>query len=58
MEEKEDLEEFIRTLPLQVSNIIAKVIKAEREKLYLKKPKGILDEIRQIIEQEADRNET
>ena len=58
MNKKEKLEEFIGNLPPHVSNVIAKVIKAERKKIHLKKPKGIIDEIRQIIEQESDRHET
>ncbi len=58
MNKKENLEELIRNLPPQVSNVIVKVIKAECEKSHMKKPKGIIDEIRQIIEQESDRNET
>ena len=52
------LEEFLRSLPPQVINVVTKVIKAEREKLHMKRPKGINGEIHQIIEQESDRHET
>jgi len=58
MSEHKKLEEFIRNLPPQVEIVITKVIKAEREKLHLKIPRGIKDEIRQIIQQESDRHET
>lgn len=58
MSEHKKLEEFIHNLPLQVQNVITKVIKAELEKLHLKIPRGIKDKIRQIIQQESDRHET
>ena len=54
MNKQKKLEEYLHSLPPQVINVVTKVIKAEREKLHLKKPKGINNEIRQIIQQESD----
>ena len=42
----------------EVRNIVRQVLVAEHKKLHLKKPKGILDEIRQIIQEEDVRSET
>lgn len=58
MNKQENLEEFLRSLSPHVINIVTKVINAEREKLHLKRPKGINDEIRQIIQEESDQDET
>ena len=58
MNKQEKLKEYLRSLPPQVINVVTKVIKAEREKLHLRSPKGINNEIRQIIQQESDQRET
>lgn len=52
------IEKFRKSLPPEVRNIIDEVIKTELEKLYLGKPRGIKDEIKQIIHKEITQRET
>lgn len=47
------VDEFRRSLTPAVRNIIDKVLEAELEKLDMKKPLGIKNEIRRIIQEEA-----
>ena len=58
MRKQNEIHEVINRLNPRVRNVISKVITAEREKLHLKRPKGIKDEIRRIIRQEAESRET
>lgn len=58
MRKQNEIHEVINRLNPRVRNVISKVIKAEREKSHLKRPKGIKDEIRRIIRQEAESRET
>ena len=54
MRKQDRINEVLNNLDPRVQNVINKVITAEREKLHLKRAKGIKDEIRQIIRQEAE----
>lgn len=58
MRKQDRINEVLNNLDPCVQNVINKVITAEREKLHLKSPKGIKDEIRRIIRQEAESRET
>ena len=58
MRKQDRINEFMNNLDPRVQNVINKVVTAEREKLHLKSPKGIKDEIRRIIRQEAESRET
>ena len=58
MRKQDRINEVLNNLDPRVQNVINKVITAEREKLHLKRAKGIKDEIRQIIRQEAESRET
>lgn len=49
-----NLDEYLKSLSSQVRNVIAKVIKVEREKLHMKTPKSIKHDIRKILTQESD----
>ena len=50
--------EFLENLPTEVRNVIDKVLEVELEKLDLGKPKGIKDQIKQIIHKEVKQRET
>lgn len=54
MRKQDQIHKVIDRLDPRVRNVIGKVIRAERGKLHLKRPKGIKDEIRRIIQQEAE----
>lgn len=54
---KNGIEEFKRTLPPQVRNVIDKVLEAELQKLDMKKPQGIKVAIRRIIQEEVKAHE-
>ena len=41
-------------LARQVENVRKKVLVVERQKLHMQKPRGIIDEIKKIIEMEVD----
>lgn len=58
MKTQEKLRDVINNLTPEVRNVVTQVLTAERRKLHLKRPKGIIDEIRQIIQQEDARRET
>ena len=58
MKKQEKLQDVINSLTPEVRNVVRQVITAERRKSHLKRPKGIIDEIRQIIQQEDERRET
>jgi hypothetical protein len=38
----------------QISRIMERVLKAEKDKLHMRKPNGINNDIEQIIEEEVD----
>ena len=38
----------------QINRIMERVLKAEKDKLHMRKPKGINNDIEQIIEEEVD----
>ena len=48
-----DVQEPIATAPPEVRRIIERVLKAERDKLYLKNPRHINDDILTIIKEEV-----
>ena len=52
------IEKLMENLPPEVRNVIDKVLKAELEKLDSGKPKGIKDDIKQIIHKEITQRET
>ena len=54
MEEKEKLCKPEIDLAHQVENVRKKVLVIERQKLHMQKPRGIIDEIKRIIETEVD----
>lgn len=47
------VEKFRQTLPSAVNKVIDRVLKAELEKLDMKRPQGIKREIRRIIQEEV-----
>ena len=47
-----NIEDYLNSLPIEVKNVIEKVLALEREKLELIKPRGIKDEIKKIIHEE------
>ena len=50
---KNRMSELLAQLPPAVKNVISKVIEAESEKLHLKNPHGIINEIKQIVQKEV-----
>ncbi|KAM3109111.1 hypothetical protein [Phormidesmis sp. 146-33] len=48
-----DVQEPITSAPLEVRRIIERVLKAERDKLYMKNPRHINDDILMIIKDEV-----
>lgn len=57
-QENSESQDVMDNLALEVRNIVRQVLAAEHKKLHLKKPRGILDEIRQIIQEEDVQRET
>ena len=55
---KNAIEEYMDNLTPEVRNVINKVLEAELEKLDMKKPKGIKNEIKQIIHEEIKQRGT
>lgn len=55
---KNAIEEYMESLTPEVRNVIDKVLEAELERLSMKKPKGIRDEIKRIIHEEIKQRET
>ena len=55
---KNAIEEYMDNLTPEVRNVINKVLEAELERLDMKKPKGIRNEIKQIIHEEIKRSGT
>ncbi|MCU0549412.1 MAG: hypothetical protein MUC48_08695 [Leptolyngbya sp. Prado105] len=48
-----DVQEPIATAPPEVRRIIERVLKAERDKLYMKNPRHINDDILTIVKEEV-----
>ena len=55
--QSQNVQDVMDNLALEVRNIVRQVLAAEQKKLHLKKSRGILDEIRQIIQEEDVRRE-
>lgn len=54
---RDRIRDLFRECDLDVQDVLARVIEAEWAKLSYERPKGIIDEIRQIIDAEAGRSE-
>lgn len=48
-----DLEELVASAPTEVRRIIDRVLRAERDKLYMKNPRHINEDILKIIKEEV-----
>lgn len=48
-----DVQEPITNAPLEVRQIIERVLQAEKDKLYMKVPRNINDDILKIIKEEV-----
>lgn len=48
-----DVEEPITNAPLEVRQIIERVLQAEKDKLYMRVPRNINDDILKIIKEEV-----
>ncbi len=51
------LNELLNEYEPEIRSVVLKVLRAERAKLSYVNPRGILDEVRHIIEEEAERLE-
>lgn len=54
MKEEKQLSKSDTDLINQVKSIIRKVLIAERQKLHMRNPRGIIEDIQTIIEKEVD----
>ena len=54
MKKKKQLPESNTDLTNKIENVIRKVLTAERQKLHMRNPRGIIKDIRKIIEREVD----
>ena len=50
---KNRVRDFLTQLRPDVENVISKVMQAESEKLSLRRPHGIIDEIKKIVQKEV-----
>ena len=55
---KNPIQEYMENLTPEVRNVIDKVLEAELERLNMKKPQGIKNEIKRIIYEEIKQRET
>ena len=55
---KERISQLLKDFDSDVQKVVESVIQAEYFRLDTKKPRGIYDDIRKIIEQEVKRDET
>jgi hypothetical protein len=55
---REKISQLLQNFDPDVRKVVENVIQVEYIRLETKKPRGIYDDIRKIIEQEAKRNET
>jgi hypothetical protein len=49
---KDDVQKPITEAPKEIKKIIARVLQAEKDKLYMKKPRFISDDLLKIFEEE------
>lgn len=56
--DKNKIEEYMESLIPEVRHVIDKVLEAELERLDLRKPRGIKNEIKRIIHEEIKQRET
>ena len=54
MKEKKQLLEPNTDLTKKIKSVIRKVLTAERRKLHMRNPRGIIEDIQKIIEKEVD----
>lgn len=54
MKKEKQLSKPNMDLTVQVKNVIRKVLTAERQKLHMRNPRGIIEDIQKIIEKEVD----
>ena len=54
MKEKKQLSKSNTDLTNKVKSVIHKVLTAERQKLHMRNPRGIIEDIQKIIEKEVD----
>ena len=54
MDEKKQLPKPSTDLTNQIESVIRKVLTAERQKLHMRNPHGIIKDIQKIIEREVD----
>ena len=54
---REKISELLQAFDTDVKNVVVRVILEEHARLETKKPRGIYDEIRKIIEEEVKRDE-
>lgn len=55
---REKISQLLQNFDPDVRKVVENVIQTEYIRLETKKPRGIYDDIRKIIEQEVKRNET
>lgn len=55
---RERISQLLKEFDLDVQKVVERVIQVEYFRLDTKKPRGIKDDIRKIIEQEVKRDET
>lgn len=55
---REKISQLLKDFDSDVQKVVESVIQAEYFRLDTKKPRGIYDDIRKIIEQEVNRDET
>lgn len=55
---REKISQLLKDFDSDVQKVVESVIQAEYFRLDTKKPRGIYDDIRKIIEQEVKRDET
>ena len=55
---RERISQLLKEFDLDVQKVVESVIQVEYFRLDTKKPRGIKDDIRKIIEQEVKRDET
>ena len=54
MKEEKQLPKPNTELTDKIQSVIRKVLRAERQKLHMRNPRGIIEDIRTIIEKEID----
>lgn len=54
---EKNIEDFLNSLPIEVRNVIDRVLELELDRLEKIKPRGIKDDIKKIIHEEIKRLE-